>query len=528
MSESSTKRSVVLVVLDGWGFSPVYEGNAIAQANTQTFDHLWKSYPHTLLQASGEAVGLPWGEIGNSEVGHLNIGAGHIVPQDLPRISAAIANNSFNQNPALLGACEHVKQTGGALHLVGLASSGGVHSHLRHLIALVRLAALSGVKQLYIHAFTDGRDAPVKAGLGQIAKLQTELDAVGLGRIASVSGRYYAMDRDNHWDRVKAAYDAIVHGQGQVGVSAPEVLQAAYDQGLTDEFILPTAIVPEGGEPVCFTEVDAAIFFNFRSDRARQLTAAIARPEFAEFERGEVPKGVHFVTMTQYEESLPVTVAWQPQNVPDPLAKVISDAGERQFHIAETEKYAHATFFFNGGLEKPYPLEERLLVPSPPVATYDLEPAMSAEAITTELEKRLAGGEYPFIMVNYANADMVGHSGSFEATIRGVEELDRCLKRLAAAADQAGTFLLITADHGNAEEMVNFADGNIDTEHTTNPVPFILTIPAAEVSSFSYESSKLSFDSRPVPTGLLGDVAPTVLKILGITPPPAMDGYGLL
>ncbi len=530
VQESGTTghRSVVLVVLDGWGYSSVYEGNAIAQANTQTFDHLWKAYPHTLLQASGEAVGLPWGEIGNSEVGHLNIGAGHIVPQNLPRISAAIADGSFNQNAPLLAACQHAKQTGGALHLVGLASSGGVHSHLRHLIALVRLAATNGVTEVYIHAFTDGRDAPVKAAAGQLAKLQTELDAMGVGRVASVSGRYYAMDRDKHWDRVKLAFEAIVHGEGPSAPSAGELLTSSYEQGLTDEFIIPTAIAAEGQEPARFREADAAIFFNFRQDRARQLTESIVRADFAEFDRGQVPAGMYFVTMTEYEKSLPVHVAWHPQNVEEPLAKVVSEAGLRQFHIAETEKYAHATFFFNGGLEEPYPLEERLLIASPKVATYDQEPTMSAGAITDELEKRIATGDYPLIMVNFANADMVGHSGSFEATIKSVEEIDRCLKRLVTATDQAGTFLLITADHGNAEEMVNFASGDIDTEHTTNPVPFIMVIPEAEMSGFSYDSSKLGFDAKPIPTGLLGDVAPTVLKILQVTPPTAMDGYGLL
>lgn len=528
MTGDPTRRAV-LVVMDGWGFSSVYEGNAIAQANTPTFDRLWKTYPHTLLQAAGEAVGLPWGEMGNSEVGHLNIGAGHTVPQDLPRITAAINDESFYLNEALAAACEHAKTTGGTLHLIGLASTGGVHSHIRHLYALLHLAKRHGLTKVAIHAFTDGRDAPPRAGLAQLAKVEAEMKATGIGRIATVCGRYYSMDRDKHWDRVKLAYDAIALGKGPTAVSAEEAIQRSYDADQTDEFVTPTVIVDDQGKPIApFEDTDAAIFFNFRSDRSRQLTRAFVESEFKEFDRPVSPVGLHFVTMTQYEASLPVHVAFHPQNVEHSLAQVLSDHGLRQFHIAETEKYPHATFFFNGGYEIPFPLEERLLVQSPKVPTYDQAPAMSAEAITNELVKRVGGREYPFIMVNYANPDMVGHSGNLQATIQAVETVDRCLARLVEVTSETDCFLLITADHGNAEQMVDFTSGQIDTEHTTNPVPFILVIPPKELSDFEFDTGKLVLSGTVTPTGILGDVAPTVLDILEVDKPDEMAGYGLL
>lgn len=521
------ERSVVLVVLDGWGYSSVYEGNAIAQANTPNFDRLWKSYPHALLQASGEAVGLPWGEMGNSEVGHLNIGAGHIVPQDLPRISEAVANGSFYSNQELVAACRHVKETGGALHLLGLASTGGVHSHVKHLYALLEMAKHEGVAKVYIHMFTDGRDSAPKAALPQLEKLRVEIAKAGVGTIASVSGRYYAMDRDKRWDRVQLAYAAIAYGHGQTAESAEAAIQQAYDQGLTDEFIVPTVITEDGSPVAKFNEKDAAIDYNFRPDRERQLTEAFVKEGFNKVDGGK-PVRLYFVTMTQYEENLPVHVAFPPQNVTDTLTKVLSDNKVRQFHIAETEKYPHATYFFNGGIEDPFPLEERLLIPSPSVATYDQQPEMSAAEITEELTKRIAGKEYRFIMANYANADMVGHSGHFEATVQAVQFVDTALGKLAEATDQAGSFLLITADHGNAEQMLDFTTGEVNKEHTTSVVPFIVVIPAAEMAGFQFDQAKLNFEKGGEPTGLLGDVAPTILKLLNIPPPEPMVGYGLL
>jgi 2,3-bisphosphoglycerate-independent phosphoglycerate mutase len=521
-------RKVVLIVLDGWGYSSVFEGNAIAQANTPVYGRIWKEYPHALLQASGEAVGLPWGEMGNSEVGHLNIGAGRVVPQDLPRISSSISDGSFFRNKALLAACEHVKATGGALHLIGLASTGGVHSHIRHLFALIKLAATEHVERVFIHIFTDGRDAPTKDALSQIAKLESEIKSAGVGRIASVSGRYYAMDRDKHWDRVKLAFDAIANGTGQTAATAEDAVNAAYAKGLTDEFIEPTVITENGAPVASFSDTDAAIFFNFRPDRTRQLVQTFSQSDFTAFDRASAPTSLYFVTMTQYEKSLPVHVAFHPDNVSDSLAKVISDHGMRQFHVAETEKYPHATFFFNGGYEEPYPLEERILIPSPQVATYNQAPAMSAGSITEELVRRIETADYPFIMVNYANADMVGHSGDFDATRKAVEEVDQCLGRVVDATNRNNYFLVITADHGNAEEMINFTTGEIDTEHTTNPVPFIIIPPDAEKDSFTYRDGKLNHDMSPQPSGLLGDVAPTVLMLYDIEPPEAMRGYGLL
>lgn len=524
-----TDRKVVLLVLDGWGYSSVFEGNAIAEAHTPVYNRLWREEPHTLLQASGESVGLPWGEMGNSEVGHLNIGAGRVVAQDLPRISSAIADGSFMENKTLLAACEHVRTASSTLHLVGLASTGGVHSHIRHLFAILRMAAQQKVTKVKIHASTDGRDAPTKSALAQIEKLESEIESMGIGHIASISGRYYTMDRDKHWERTKQAYAAMVRAEGPTAASATEAIGRAYQSNLTDEFILPTVITNEACPAEPWDDRDAAIFFNFRPDRTRQLTRACVMDEFDSFDRGPDPStNLHFVTMTQYEKALPLHVAFPPQNIDDSLAKVVSDQGVRQFHIAETEKYPHATFFFNGGYEEPYPQEERLLIPSPQVATYDMQPEMSVDQITDELVRRIEEGSYPFIMVNFANADMVGHSGNFKATVKAVEAIDRNLDRLEEVCARTGTYLLVTADHGNAEEMISGTTGEIDTEHTTNPVPFILVIPPSEKETFPLDTSKLSLGQNLTPSGLLGDVAPTVLALLGITTPPGMAGYGLI
>lgn len=526
--KSANQKRVVLVVMDGWGHSTVFEGSAIAQANTSNFERLWKDNPHTVLQASGEAVGLPWGEMGNSEVGHLNIGAGRVVPQDLPRISAMISEGSFYNNKALLAACQHVNESGGTLHLAGLASTGGVHAHLRHLIAILDLAQRQNVTDVAIHAFTDGRDTAPTSALGFIKKLEGEMKAKGIGRIATVSGRYYAMDRDNRWERTQKAFDAIALCKGPTAPDATKAVNQAYKKGETDEFIEPTVISTGSQKPRPLGDRDSFVFFNYRPDRVRQLSEAIAHAEFERFDRGGFKGPGYVVTFTEYEPNLPVHVAFHTKGIDDSLAKVLSDAGVRQFHIAETEKYPHATLFLNGGHEEPYPLEERLLIPSPKVATYDQQPAMSAKTITDELVKRIEDEAYGFIMVNFANADMVGHTGDFEATVRAVQTVDRELGRISRACEEAGCFLIITSDHGNAEQMVNFTSGEPDKEHTTNPVPFILSVPKAEQDSVATDSERLSFDQTTRPTGLLGDVAPTILKLMDIKAPSGMDGYGLL
>ncbi|MEX2209514.1 MAG: 2,3-bisphosphoglycerate-independent phosphoglycerate mutase [Patescibacteria group bacterium] len=525
---STGRRRLVLAVLDGWGHSPVFEGNAIANARTGHFARLWQDNPHTLLQASGEAVGLPWGEMGNSEVGHLNIGAGRVVPQDLPRVSAAIADGSFYENDALKAACGHARNASGTLHLIGLASSGGVHAHLRHLIALLDLARREKVKDVALHIFADGRDTPPKAILDSLKKLEGEIANTGVGKIRTICGRYYAMDRDNRWDRTRKAFEAIAQGKGPTASSVEAAISRAYKQGLTDEFIEPTVILRDGEKPQPLRSSDSAIFFNFRSDRIRQLAEAIAHAQFERFPRKDYVGPGYVSTLTQYEPNLPVHVAFFPQNVVDPLAKVLSDAGIRQFHIAETEKYPHATFFLNGGHEEPYPLEERLLIPSPQVATYDQEPAMGAKEITAELVKRIGDEAYGFIMVNFANPDMVGHTGNFEATVKAVETIDKSLGEIAEASRKAGAYLVITSDHGNAEQMVNFANGVPDKEHTTNPVPLIICPPASGDPGKLLASGRLTMDKDTAATGLLGDVAPTVLKLMGIPVSPGMEGYGLI
>ncbi|MEX2043551.1 MAG: 2,3-bisphosphoglycerate-independent phosphoglycerate mutase [Patescibacteria group bacterium] len=516
------------MVLDGWGYSTVFDGNAIAQADTTNFARLWKKNPHTFLQASGEAVGLPWGEMGNSEVGHLNIGAGRVVQQDLPRISAMISDKSFFDNEALRAACQHVNEGGGTLHLAGLASTGGVHAHLRHLIALLDLARRQDVKDVAIHLFTDGRDTPPKSARGFIKKLTSEMKSKGIGRIATVSGRYYAMDRDNRWDRTRKAFDAIALGKGATAPDAETVVNRAYEKGETDEFIEPTVIASGPVKPRPIEDRDSVIFFNYRPDRVRQLAEAVAHAQFDRFDRDGFTGPGYVVTFTEYEPNLPVHVAFHTREIEDSLAKVLSDAGVRQFHIAETEKYPHATFFLNGSHEEPYPLEERLLIPSPKVATYDQQPEMGAKEITDELLKRIEDPAYGFIMVNFANADMVGHTGDVEATIRAVGTVDRELGRIGKACADAGCFLIVTADHGNAEQMMNFTSGERDKEHTTNPVPFILCIPEAARDTVTIDPERLSMDGQSRPTGLLGDVAPSILKLMGIPEPSGMNGYGLL
>ncbi|MBD2082573.1 2,3-bisphosphoglycerate-independent phosphoglycerate mutase [Leptolyngbya sp. FACHB-17] len=506
---------VVLVILDGWGYRESRDGNAIAQANTLVMNSLWAAYPHTLIRTSGKDVGLPDGQMGNSEVGHLNLGAGRVVPQELVRISDAVEDKSLLQNPKLVEICQEVSSHQTKLHLVGLCSEGGVHSHISHLVGLLELAKAQGIEEVCIHAITDGRDTTPMSALSEIQKFQLEIDRLGVGRIVTISGRYHAMDRDRRWDRVEKAYKVMTESGEGTGQSAIEVLKASYAAGVTDEFVEPVRIAPGAVEPG-----DGVIFFNFRPDRARQLTQAFVDPKFNGFERSQISP-LSFVTFTQYDPSLSVKVAFEPQNFNNILGEVVARHGLRQLRTAETEKYAHVTYFFNGGLEEPFPGEDRELVPSPMVLTYDKKPAMSAEKVTegaiAAIEKRI----YSMIILNYANPDMVGHTGQIEATITALETVDRCLGRLLEAINRAGGTALITADHGNAEQMYD-ENHNPWTAHTTNPVPFILV--EGEGLKIPGHGTEVSLRDD----GRLADVAPTILDILRLPIPEEMTGRSLI
>lgn len=506
---------VVLIILDGWGYREETDGNAVAAAKTPVMDSLWVAYPHTLIRTSGKAVGLPEGQMGNSEVGHLNIGAGRIVPQELVRISDAVEDGTLLSNPAFVKVCQDVNSRGSKLHLVGLCSEGGVHSHLNHLLGLLELAKAQNVSNVCIHAITDGRDTNPKEGVEAIQKIQDHIDRIGVGRIVTISGRYYSMDRDKRWDRTKLGYDLMTQdGEGD-SRSAVEVLQASYAEGVTDEFVIPTRIAPGAVEAG-----DGIIFFNFRPDRARQLTQAFVKQGFKGFEREQI-QPLTFVTFTQYDPEFPVIVAFEPQNLSNLLGEVISKHGLKQLRTAETEKYAHVTYFFNGGLEEPFEGEDREMVQSPMVATYDQAPLMSAEKVTdvaiAAVEKRI----YSLIVINYANPDMVGHTGMWEATIQALETVDRCLGRLLESINKAGGTALITADHGNSEYMWD-EQGNPWTAHTTNPVPFILVEgEGLKIPGYGTEVALRS-------DGRLCDIAPTILEILRLPQPPEMTGHSML
>jgi 2,3-bisphosphoglycerate-independent phosphoglycerate mutase len=506
---------VVLIILDGWGYREETSGNAIAVANTPIVDSLWAAYPKTLIRASAKSVGLPEGQMGNSEVGHLNIGAGRIVPQELVRITDAVEDGTLLSNSALLQVCQDVRQRNGKLHLIGLCSEGGVHSHLSHLAGLLELAKEQGITDVCIHAITDGRDTKPTDGLAALEQIQSKIDQFGVGRISTLSGRYYAMDRDRRWDRVQKAYEVITQdGPGQER-SVLEVLQASYDAGVTDEFVLPTRIAPGAIAPG-----DGIIFFNFRPDRARQLTQAFVDPNFDGFEREQITP-LSFVTFTQYDSSFPVLVAFEPQNLNNILGQVIAQHGLKQFRTAETEKYAHVTYFFNGGIEEPFAGEDRQLVPSPMVATYDRAPAMSAAQVTDGAIAAVEKGIYSLIVINYANPDMVGHTGNLEATVQAVEAVDACLGRLIESIGKAGGTAIIIADHGNAELMWD-EQGNPWTAHTTNPVPFILV--EGEKRKIPGYGTEVELRSD----GCLADVAPTILQILGLPQPPEMTGSSMI
>ena len=510
------KQPVVLVVLDGWGYRAEREGNAIALAETPTWDRLVERYPRTLLEASGLAVGLPEGQMGNSEVGHLNLGAGRVVMQDLVRISQSIKDGSFFRNDALLDACRRVRASGGTLHLMGLIGDGGVHALDQHLFALIDLAEREQLPRVAIHALLDGRDTLPRSALGF---MQTTLEkARGRARVASLGGRYFGMDRDKRWDRTAKWYRAAVEGTGPTGTDPLAVIRGAYERDETDEFITPTTIV-ENGQPVApIRDGDAVICFNYRADRMRQMVRALTVDDFDGFEIDHRP-AVYVVTMTQYDQSFTTPMAFDPRTLVNIVGEVIANAGMTQLRTAETEKYAHVTYFFNGGRETPFAGEERLLVPSQKVATYDLAPEMSAAGVTDVLCGAIEGREHDFILCNYANSDMVGHTGSIPATIRAVETVDGCLARVLAAAERAGARLLITADHGNCEQMIDPVSGGPHTAHTTNPVPFLAVDAGAAAPVHGAPPLRSG--------GALCDVGPTLLRMLGLESPSEMTGKDL-
>jgi 2,3-bisphosphoglycerate-independent phosphoglycerate mutase len=505
---------VVLIILDGWGYREDADGNAVKAAQTPVIDSLWQAYPHTTIRTSGKDVGLPDGQMGNSEVGHLNLGAGRVVPQELVRISDAVEDGTLLSNSALVKICQQVKQSHGKLHLIGLCSDGGVHSHLTHLFGLLDLAKDQQLTDVCIHVVTDGRDTLPDSGKGYVKELLEYVDQVGLGRLVTLSGRYYSMDRDRRWDRVQKAYEVMTQDGEGIGGSILDTIQACYDAGVTDEFIVPTRIAPGAVEPG-----DGIIFFNFRPDRSRQLTQAFVDPNFTGFER-EFIQPLFFTTFTQYEAAFPVAVAFEPQNLNNILGEVIANHGLRQFRCAETEKYAHVTYFFNGGIEEPLAGEDRELIPSPQVATYDRAPTMSADAVTDAVVTAIAKRIYSLVVINYANPDMVGHTGKMEATVEALETVDRCLGRLLEAVIRAGGSAIITADHGNAETMWD-ENGNPWTAHTTNPVPFIL------VEGEGLKIPGYGTDVRLRSDGRLSDIAPTILEILKLPQPPEMTGQSM-
>jgi len=510
------KKPVMLMILDGWGINEnINEKNAIRDANPKNFIEIEKTYPSTRISAAGEAVGLPDGQMGNSEVGHLNIGAGRVIYQPLVKISKDVREGTIIDNKVLFEAMTKAKENNKAVHLAGLVSDGGVHSHIDHLIGLVKMAKKLEVEKVYIHAFTDGRDTAPKSALGFIEQLESELEILGTGKIATVSGRYYSMDRDTNWDKTEKAYRAIVFGEGDKHLSAKKAIETSYSEDSTDEFIKPTVIVDAAGNASGKVhDGDTFICFNFRPDRARQITRAINDENFEHFVRGNNPK-THYVCMRQYDSTIDAEVAYEDDDISDTFGEVVAKAGLKQLRTAETEKYAHVTFFFNGGKEAQFEGEERLLVASPKVATYDLQPEMSAYELTDKVEAALNEDKYDMIILNYANPDMVGHTGDIEATEKAILAVDSCMKRIADKILEKDGVLLVTADHGNADLMVDPNTGVPFTAHTTNPVPLILI-------SNRYKDTKLKDG------GKLADLAPTLLEILGVKKPESMTGMSLI
>jgi len=526
-------KPLVLIILDGWGYSPQTEANAIALARKPTYERLLRDYPNTLIHTSGKYVGLPNGQMGNSEVGHLNIGAGRIVHMDITRIDLMIENGEFFSHPPLLAAIKHARTGNRRLHLFGLVSDGGVHSQQAHLYALLKMAKQNGVDRVFVHAFMDGRDTLPTNGAGYLEQLQQKMREYNSGAIASVNGRYYAMDRDRRWERIAKAFNTMVYGEGEGGkyVDPVQGMKDSYNQGVTDEFVLPFVCVGNKGEPLAtIRDEDSCICFNFRADRVRQITRALTRnsglnsqggsdlPGAADLDatipRDRSPKNLHYLCMTQYDKNFSLPVVIPPESLDNILANVMGQMSLRNLRVAETEKYAHVTYFFNGGVEQPFPGEDRVLIPSPKVATYDLKPEMSATGIADAVVKAAGDGAFDVVIVNFANADMVGHSGKIEPTVKAVEVVDSCLEGIEKAVCQKGGALLITADHGNAEMMIDPVSGGPHTAHTTNPVPFIVIADKAE-----------QFSLRP--DGSLRDISPTLLGMLGLRQPKEMTGYDL-
>lgn len=508
-------KPTVLMILDGWGMATQGQGNAIELASKANYDKLWTEYPHTTLLCSGEHVGLPEGQMGNSEVGHLNIGSGRIVYQELTRISKAIKDGTFQDNPILIEGLNKTKESNTSLHLMGLLSDGGVHSHIDHLSALINMAREKAITKVYIHCFLDGRDVAPNSGIGYIKALEEFLAQSGVGKIATVMGRYYAMDRDKRWERVQLAYDALVLGEGIKDHSAYKAVEDSYRQEVYDEFVKPIVIVDDDGEGLGVVKPgDTIIFYNFRADRARQITRAFVDRDFKGFERPGGHLDTNFICLTQYDKDIEALVAYPPQNLNNTMGEVISKAGLKQLRIAETEKYAHVTFFFNGGVEEIYQGEDRILIPSPKVATYDIKPEMSAFEVTDELIANILQEKYHFILINFANPDMVGHTGDIKAAVQAVEAVDQAVGKITKVIKEIGGTLIITSDHGNAEVMVDEKTGEPWTAHTSNPVPFILIDPQLQNISLKQ--------------GTLRDIAPTILELLNIEKPAEMTGNSLL
>ena len=508
-----SKKPVALIILDGFALRDEDKGNAVTHAKKPNFDRFWNEYPHATLQASGEAVGLPEGQMGNSEVGHLNIGAGRIVYQSLTRVNVAIREGEFERNETLLAAVKHAKEKGTNLHLFGLLSDGGVHSHIEHLYALLRLAKSEGLEKVYIHGFLDGRDVAPQSAETYLKELNEKIEEYGVGEIATLSGRYYSMDRDKRWERVKKSYRAMVYGEGPSYTSAEECVKDSYENGIYDEFVLPSVITKEDGSPVAtIQDEDAVIFYNFRPDRAIQISNTFANEDFRSFDRGEKhPKNLHFVCLTHFSETVDGYVAFKPNNLDNTLGEVLSQNNLKQLRIAETEKYPHVTFFMSGGREAEFPGETRILIDSPKVATYDLKPEMSAYEVTDALLAEIEGDKQDAILLNFANPDMVGHSGMLEPTVKAIETVDECLGKIVDAILAKGGTAIITADHGNADEVITL-EGNPMTAHTTNPVPVIVTKQGLELRE----------------DGILGDLAPTMLTLLDVAQPKEMTGKTLI
>lgn len=507
------KKPVMLMILDGFGLTDKELGNAVMAARKPNFDYYWENYPHTTIEASGLAVGLPEGQMGNSEVGHMNIGAGRVIFQELTKITHEIETGNFFSNENLNLAVDNALKTGGDLHLLGLLSNGGVHSHIDHIKALVKLAKDKGLDRIYVHGFMDGRDVSPTSGIEFVRELEAYFAEVGAGKIASVSGRYYAMDRDNRWERIEKAYDVLVHGKGEYKESAVECMEETYKNGITDEFVLPTVIGKEGSPTATIKDGDSVIFYNFRPDRGREMTRALNDKVFKGFDRE--PLDLTYVTLTQYDSTLEdVHIAYYPIDFSNTLGQYVSDKGIKQLRIAETEKYAHVTFFFNGGVEVPNPGEARILVASPKVATYDLKPEMSAEGITEKVIEAMDQEDYGMVILNYANPDMVGHTGIMKAVVEALEDIDTYMKRVIDKVLEKDGTVFVTADHGNAEQLIDYVTGGPMTAHTTNPVPLIYVT-----------NNPLK---QLMEGGRLADLAPTMLEEMGLEKPVEMTGHSLL